>query len=167
MTRAVTGSPMIPSMSMRIGIGMTWRRLGTSVIPVAFVAALPLVQWCAVCADAAARACSADGAAAHAAAAACAGDAAGCGGHGTQEGQCPFESGSPRPFCVGAAMGGPGVRPHGPELPAPALQPMPLAAEPLALDPPRERPRADARAEARPPTAAWARVAPVRGPPSA
>src|SRR5262245_66054469 len=112
-------------MHMRIGSAM-WHRLASSVIPVAVVAALPLVQWCSVCAGESSAACPVERAAVTASmpsseAAACANGAPAC-EHGALGGQCPFAGAPHRLFCVGEPMGGPGVRPHAPELATPALQ---------------------------------------------
>jgi len=143
--------------------------LGPGVIPVAFAAALPLVQWCALCAPAATRECPAGAAAAPTSTSpVCASGHDGCPEHGNEEGQCPFERPSGRTFCVGAAMGGPGVRPHAPELSAPVLEIAFLAAEPPSLFVVvRESWPIGRQAEARPPTRSRARRPPVRGPPAA
>jgi len=145
-----------------------WRRLGSSVIPVAFAAALPLVQWCTLCADETQAACPVEHAAAAAASGvpACTRDVPAC-ERGVEEGQCPFAGTTHRQFCVGGPMGGAGVRPHAPELKAPGLQPALPASEPPALEPARETQRVQVQAEARPPTRSRARRPPVRGPPSA
>jgi hypothetical protein len=155
-------------MSIMVAIGSSsWRRLGSGVIPVAFAAALPLVQWCWICSPLSARACPGVPTAPASAPPACASGHEACAEHGAKEGQCPFERRSGRTFCVGAAMGGLGVRPHAPVLPAPALESVFLVPEPPTLDTAREPARLGREAEARPPTPGWVRRPPVRGPPVA
>jgi hypothetical protein len=147
---------------MRIGSAIR-RRLGASIIPVALLAALPLVQWCALGVDDASRPCAA---AAHPAAAACAGAMPGC-AHGVQEGECPFAPASKRTVCVGQAMGGPGVRPLAPELPAPPPQVFAIVpVVPVVADPAGAFARNAARPEPRPPTHSAARRPPARAPPA-
>jgi len=151
---------------MRIGSAI-WRRLGSSVIPVAFIAALPLVQWCSLRVDMDPRQCPMAGKAASSTSTACAGSMPACAAHGTQEGQCPFEPSSGRTFCVGQAIGGPGVRPHAPVLGAPAVQPALVPIAPMAPEPALAAERVEAQPEARPPTESAARGPEVRAPPAA
>jgi hypothetical protein len=155
---------MIPG--MRIDSAM-WRGLRSSVVLVAFVAALPLVQWCSPGANADPVHCPHRSMAARAASPACAGAMPACAAHGTQEGQCPFEPASGRTFCVGQALGGPGVRPHAPVLGAPVLLLALVPIAPMALEPALAAERVEAEPEARPPTESAARGPEVRAPPLA
>jgi len=142
--------------------------LGSAVIPVAFAAALPLVQWCTLCIEAGAgerQDATAAAAALDRALVACAGGREDCAEHGAREGQCPFERPAGRTFCVGPAMGGPGVRPHASAAPAPSLETAFLVPEQPAPEPESEPWLPDRLAEARPPTRSWAQRPPVRGPP--
>ena len=150
-------------LSMRIRSAM-WNRLASAVIPVAFIAALPLVQWCSLCVDPGPGRCPMSG-----------GDAAaapersepactnGC-EHGIAEGECPFAHATHRTFCVGAAMGGPGVRPLAPGLPVP-LAALPVAA-PSIEDAAREPRWVAPDIEPPPPTSAHGLRPPARAPPS-
>jgi hypothetical protein len=155
--------------SMRIG-STTWRRAVSGAIPLAFAAALPLVQWCPLDAEVSLLDCllnDARPAAAAASAPACASDRTGCAAHGTAASGCPFERTRDRALCMGAPMGGAGLRPLAPDLHSPDLAPALPAMEPPEPGAPRELGRIDVSAEARPPTRAWARRPPVRGPPPA
>jgi hypothetical protein len=149
-------------MSLR---SVAWRRLAGGMIPVAFLAALPLVQWCSLGSDPADVRCLLTGDASAATPVhpepAC---ASGCVARGVTEGQCPLEPSSHRAFCIGAASGGPGVRPLAPVLVAPfaalpveqpAVEDATLKSGCVAWD----------RAE-RPPSPAHVRRPPARAPPA-
>ena len=142
-----------------------WQRLASGVIPVAFLAALPLVQWCSLASDPAAVRCLLVGEAPVAAPAASAPACAnGCGAHEGAERQCPLQQASRRAFCIGAAMGGPGMRPLAPVLIAP---PGALPAERPTLDDAARAPgRVAWETEARPPSSAHVRRPPARAPPA-
>ena len=152
-------------------IGSTvWRRLAIGVVPAAFFAALPVVQWCPLGADVTLRDCLPGGVWPAATAApstpVCPEERGDCAAR-EAAGGCPFAHPAPRTRCIGGAMGGPGLRPLSPELHAPALQPALPATEPPDLGVWREARRTMVQAEARPPTRSWARRPPVRGPPLA
>src|SRR5262249_39893451 len=153
------------------------RGLASGVVPLALLAALPLVQWCSICSDplsleclfrgpvegaGAMPACAAEPApcaaeqtagatersACPAEGAACAAERHACPGRAASGGACPDEHRGRGTFCVGAPLGGVGVRPLAPALTAPAGQPAPVADAPSA-QPPRETGAADPRVEAR------------------
>jgi hypothetical protein len=154
--------------SMRIGT-TTWRRAVAGAIPLAFAAALPLVQWCPLGARVTLRDCLLDDARpapAAPAAPACASGHAGCGTPEAAGRGCPFQPTSSRTYCIGAPMGGPGLRPLAPDTRRPDLPLALPAMEPPAPEASHERGRIEAQADARPPTGDWARRPPVRGPPS-
>ena len=159
---------LLMTFRMRIG-STTWRRVMAGAIPVAFAAALPLVQWCPLGADVTLRDCLPGGAwaAQAAAAAACANEHAGCGAREAAGGGCPFQHTTPRTRCIGAPMGGPGLRPLAPDVHPPDLLLALPAMEPPEPCAPREIGWIGLEPEARPPTRAPATRPPVRGPPLA
>jgi hypothetical protein len=149
------------SMMIRMRIGPA-RRLASALVPLAFAASLPLVQWCPLGSAITLRDCL-PGAAWPASAAppqpnACPASAATCG-------HCPLQHSMPPARCIGAPMGGVGLRPLSPELHPPALQMALADAVPPVVKAPRELGRIVERADARPPTRSWAQRPPVRGPP--
>ena len=156
-------------MTMRIGSTMG-RRLASAVLPLAVVAALPLVQWCPLRAAVTLRDClpgSEWPASAAPAPPACAGVPTACGAHDAACGHCPFQRSTPPTRCIGAPMGGPGLRPHTPEIHPPALEVALVDAATPIVEAPREAGPAASQADARPPTRSRARRPPVRGPPLA
>jgi len=160
--------------SMRIG-STIGRRLALAAVPLAFAAALPLVQWCPLGAEMTLRDCLPDDRSAAAAPAmpacpaehampTCAGEHAGCSAREADGGGCPFQHTAPT-RCIGAPLGGRGLRPLSPRLHPPALQSALDAAAPPVVEAPRDPAPTLAQADARPPTRSWARRPPVRGPP--
>jgi hypothetical protein len=146
------------------------RRLAAVTVPLAFVAALPLVQWCPLGSEATLLDCLAVGAApvpdaAPQAPAACAGGHGGCGAAAATCDPCPSRRSKAPARCIGAPLGGPGLRPLSPALRPPAVQVALVDAPPPVVEAPGELGLRLARAGARPPTRSWARRPPVRGPP--
>jgi len=152
---------------MRIG-STIGRRIASFAVPLAFAAALPLVQWCPLGADVTLRDCL-PGQRSPAAATAptmpmCALEHGGCRAHDAAGGGCPFQHSAPT-RCIGAPLGGRGLRPLSPRLHPPALELALVDSVSPVVEAPCELGRALVQADARPPTRAWARRPPVRGPP--
>jgi hypothetical protein len=147
-------------------IGTLRRRLAAAVVPFAFTAALPLVQWCPLGAAITLRDCLPGDVSPATAAAACGAAHADCPMRAGAYGHCPLQRSAPT-RCISAPMGGPGLRPHSPELPPPAVMPALADAAQPVVESPRELGRIASVAKARPPTRSWARRPPVRGPPLA
>src|SRR5262245_49776087 len=147
---------------MRMSVrSATWHRLASGLIPVAFVAALPLIQWCSPSDDPADILCLvADGVTAASPSHAERACPAGCDERGSAEAACPFSRPTERAFCVGAAMGGPGVRPLAPPLSAPSPLLALLAEPPVPVASLLEAGRIEPASEARPPTSAHHRTPP-------
>ena len=146
---------------MRIG-SMMGRRLASAVLPLAFLAALPLVQWCPLGTSVTLRDCLPGDAWPGSAAAA---PAPACGARDASCVHCPFQRPTPPTRCIGAPMGGPGLRPHPPGIDPPALGIAVDDAAAPAVEAPRELGCVVRTADARPPTRSPARRPPVRGPP--
>ena len=152
---------------MRMG-----RRLSSALLPLAFVAALPLVQWCPLGAAITLRDClpgdaRQNRAATAPASAACAGEPMACGARAATCAHCPLQGSTPPARCIGAPIGGPGLRPHSPELQPPTVLAALADAAPPVVEAPREQGRVASVAQARPPTRPRAQRPPVRGPPLA
>jgi hypothetical protein len=149
--------------------GTMRRRLAAAAVPLAFAAALPLVQWCPLGTAVTLRDCL-PGAVLPAAAAhaptACP-EQGGCPLRAQACGHFPLQRSTPPTRCIGAPMGGPGLRPHSPHLRPPALLPALATTSLPVVEAPREIGCIASAAEARPPTRSWARRPPVRGPPHA
>ena len=151
------------------------RRLAFAAVPLAFAASLPLVQWSPLGADVTLRDCL-PGARSSAAATAmaacsgehamatCAGEHAGSSTRAAAGGDCPFQHRAPT-RCIGAPLGGLGLRPLSPRLHPPALQLALIEPAPPVVEAPRDPAPTPAQADARPPTRSWASRPPVRGPP--
>ena len=156
---------------MRIGSRLG-RRFAFAAIPLAFAAALPLVQWCPLGASITLRDClpgSEWPVSAAAATAPCerAGAPMACGAHDAACGHCPLQRSTPPTRCIGAPMGGPGLRPHSPEIHPPAFEAALADAGTPVVEAPREAGPVASQADARPPTRCHWRRPPVRGPPLA
>ena len=153
---------------MRIG-SKIGRRLASAAIPLAFAAALPLVQWCPLGAAITFRDClPGDGwpaAAAPASATATCGESSSCPAHDVACRDCPLQRSSPPTRCIGGPMGGIGLRPHAPQLLPPSLEIALNDAVAPEVEAPQDLGRLVTETDARPPTRSWARHAPVRGPP--
>ena len=144
-------------------IGTLRRRLAAAVVPFAFTAALPLVQWCPLGAAITLRDCLPGDVSQATAAAAC---GARCPLRAGPIERCPLQRSTPT-RCIGAPMGGPGLRPHSPELQPPVPLPALADASVPVVEAPRELGRVASVAQARPPTRPRAQRPPVRGPPLA
>ena len=152
---------------MRIGSTLG-RRFASAVVPLAFAAALPLVQWCPLAPAVTLRDCLPGVAWPVSSAApvptACGGGSVACPAGAATCAHCPLQRSSPT-RCIGAPMGGLGLRPLSPELHPPVVA---VALEDVlapVLEAPRALGHAVEQADARPPTPPWARRPPVRGPP--
>ena len=151
---------------MRIGSTMG-RRFTSAAVPLAFAAALPLVQWCPLGAAVTLRDCLPGDARPVSSPApartACGRASMACPAPATCA-HCPLQRSMPT-RCIGAPMGGLGLRPLSPELHPPVVV---VALEDVVapvLEAPRALGHAVERSDARPPTRYWARRPPVRGPP--